>query len=606
MFLPGELPFRGSIEGGYAGMARFISQHPNPWGWNPLQYCGLPAQFLYVPALPYLTALLVRVAPWLTPDYGYRLIAAVATCLGPVTVFFFALQFTRSRRWALAAAVVYSLFSPSYGLFPAVEKDRGLVQLPWRAQVLAKYGEGPHNFGLTLLPLALAALWRAGRERSYPTWFFAAVVLAAIPLSNWVAAFALALSCLLLLLAATLLDPEFRAWRAFAAAGLAYLLACFWLTPGFVRTIAFNWPSDSFGYHLGQTQRWLLAGMIAGVALIGVAFRLLRGSFYFCLVTMGAFAFGWIATGYYVFGTDTVPESRRYALEFELFLALAAVEAVRITLRSKNPTVRLCVYGCAGALLLAGLPQLWAYLTQGGERWRPRPPETTVEYRLARWLADHHPQGRVFASGGLRFRLNSWFDLPQTGGGFETGLRNRAPIDLAYRVRTGSDRAEMLRDLRTLGVEYLVVHGPRSQEYYRDFHHLERLEGLPIAYREDDDTIYSLPLPPLVRFLPDEQPLQARWASPTTLEIDGPPAPGRTISVRVNADPGWRTASDIQIETDAVGYIVLRANAAGPVHIELRYQGTTEQRIMAAVSAAAWIGALAALFISKRDQRIHL
>src|SRR5205085_4586023 len=72
LFLPGELPFRGSVEGGYASMARFISMHPNPWGWNPFQYCGVPTQFLYVPGLPYLTALFVRVVPSLAPDYAFR------------------------------------------------------------------------------------------------------------------------------------------------------------------------------------------------------------------------------------------------------------------------------------------------------------------------------------------------------------------------------------------------------------------------------------------------------------------------------------------------------------------------------------------------------
>ena len=45
LFAPGETPYRDSIEGGYAGMARFFAEHPNPWGWNPTQYCGLPAQF---------------------------------------------------------------------------------------------------------------------------------------------------------------------------------------------------------------------------------------------------------------------------------------------------------------------------------------------------------------------------------------------------------------------------------------------------------------------------------------------------------------------------------------------------------------------------------
>src|SRR5262249_28241500 len=162
-------------------------------------------------------------------------------------------------------------------LFPAVEKDRGIVQLPWRIQVLAKYGEGPHNTGLTLLPLALLAVWMSGKGRGYRLIFAAAVLLAAIPLANWVAAFGLSVSCVLLLLAAWG-EQEFRAWRALASAALAYLLACFWLTPSFVKTIAFNWPADSFAYRLHEKQVWLLAGVALGALTIRLAFRLLRGS----------------------------------------------------------------------------------------------------------------------------------------------------------------------------------------------------------------------------------------------------------------------------------------------------------------------------------------
>jgi hypothetical protein len=209
LFFPGELPFRGSIEGGYFAMARFLSDHPNPWGWNPLPYCGLPTQFLYVPVLPYGTALLLRLLPHLGPDTVYRVIVSVLACLGPVTLFLFAFEFTRNRRWCFGLAVTYSVVSLSYALFPAVEKDRGIVQLPWRIQVLAKYGEGPHNAGLTLLPLALLALWLAATLRGYARIFAAALMVAAIPLTNWVAALSLAISCLLLLLAAWG-EPDFR------------------------------------------------------------------------------------------------------------------------------------------------------------------------------------------------------------------------------------------------------------------------------------------------------------------------------------------------------------------------------------------------------------
>jgi hypothetical protein len=625
LFMPGELPYPGSIERGYVGMARFLSLHPNPWGWNPFPYCGLPTQFMYVPALPYISALWMRLLPHVAPDTVYRTIVSLATCLGPVTLFLFALHFTGSRRWSFAMAVAYSLLSPSYALFSAVEKDRGIAQLPWRIQVLAKYGEGPHNTGLTLLPLALLAIWRAGTSRRYAHIMGAAVLLAAIPLSNWVAAFALAISCALLLLAAWG-EPEFVWWRALAAAGLAYLLACFWLTPSFVKTIAFNWPVDSFAYHLGKTQAWLLLGMAAGVLLIRAAFRWQRGSFYFCLATMGAFVFGWISTAFYVYGVDTIPESRRYAIEFELFLALALVEAFRLAMRSTNGTIRMCAIGTGAVMFLVGAPQLWAYATEGWQRWRPSPPESTVEFQLAQWLAQHSPEGRVFASGGLRFRLNSWFDVQQVGGGFETGLQNRVPVDLAYRIRSGSEGT--LLDLKALGAQYVVIHGPKSREYYRDFMRPERVAGhLPVAFHMEDDTVYALAARPLAHLLrsgelpgedarehaealvpyvaaiddPSRPALVTRWTDTSSLTVAGPVPPDTVIEVQVNADPGWRATEagrEIAMTQDQLGFIVLHPAPAAAAHIELRYRGTAEQRIMAAVCILAWAAPLLALFRS--------
>jgi hypothetical protein len=629
LFIRGELPFRGSIEGGYVSMARFIANHPNPWSWNPLQYSGLPTQFMYVPGLSYLTAL----GAWITQmpvDYVYRLLTATFACLGPVTVFFFALYFTKSRWWALAAALGYSFLSPSYGLFPAVEKDRGIVQLPWRIQVLAKYGEGPHNTGLTILPMALLALWLAATRRTYARILVAAVLLAAIPLTNWVAAFGLAIACLALLLAA-FGEPDFRYVRAFAAAGLAYALACFWLTPSFVHTIAFNWPVDSFGYQLLSTQKLLVIGLFAGALAVRAAFYFLGGSFYFRFTVIAAFAFCWITTSWYIFGVDTIPESRRYAIEFELFLALAVAEALRLTWKHPNDTVRLCARCCAGLLLLAGTPQLYAYVTQGWKVWTPVPREQTVEFQLAQWIARHRPDGRVFASGGLRFRLNSWYDLPQVGGGFETGLTNRTPYELAYRVRAGTglrpghEAEDTVRFLKALDAQYVVINGPTSKEYYRDFKHPERMTDLRIVYREGGDIIYALPYRPMATVIQaaelpagdptvdpetlapyvaaiddDSRPqLLVRWTGPASLNIDGRIPPDRLVSVRENAAPGWSAKENnlpIPITPDKLGYMVLHPVGGDLSHIELRYNGTAEQRIMAAVCALAWIAAIAALF----------
>ena len=627
LFLPGEFPFRGSIEGGYAGMARFLWAHPNPWGWNPFQYCGLPTQFLYVPLIPYSAAGAAHLFG-IAPDYAHRLITSVATCAGPVTLFFCVLYFLGREhwKWALAVAVAYSVFSPSYGLFPQIEKDRGIVQLPWRIQVLAKYGEGPHNLGLTLLPLALLAVWAAGKRGGRRRIVIAAVVLALIPLANWLSAFSLAIACLLLLFAAWG-EPDFRYGPPFAAAGVAYLLASFWLTPSFIRTIAFNWPADSFGYHLQSKQAWLLAGMAGGVIAIRLICGRLRASFYFCFVLLGAFVFGWIASAWYVYGVDTIPESRRYAIEFELFLILAVGEALRLAIASKDQTVRMCAWGSAGVMLIVGLPQFWAYVMQPRDRWTPVPAATTIERRLADWIAANHPQGRVFASGGLRFRLNSWHELAQVGGGFETGLRNRMPLDLAYHVRTGKslrpgrEVADALLELQALGVEYMAVHGRNSKEYYRDYADPERLAAaIPRTFRLEDDAVYRFrPFPLAHPMREDDLPgddagahperleryvaamsdtLRTRWLDTTSLAIDGPIAAGQVVAVQINADPGWEALQDghpIPMAIDRLGFITLRPVPATTAHIDLRYRGTAEQRIMAAIDALALLGALAAL-----------
>ena len=631
LFMPGELPFRESIEGGYVGMARFISQHPNPWGWNPFPYCGLPTQFMYVPGVPYLAALFIALLPHVSPDFCFRTVVSLMTCLGPVTLFFFALYFTRNRAWSFAMAIAYSLLSPSYTLFPAVEKDRGIAQLSWHMKVLAKYGEGPHNTGLTILPLALLALWRAIKGRGYPAILAAAILLALIPLTNWVAALGLAISCALLLLAAWG-EPDVQPKRAVIAAGVAYLLACFWLTPSFVSNILFNWPVDSYGYQVHGKQTLSLVGIVVGVLLIRLLFRFLRGSFYFCFVTLGAFAFGWIATVFYVFGTDTVPESHRYAIEFELFLALAFVEGCRLTLRSSDSTIRLCAKGVIGVMLLVGSPQVWAYLTQGWDVWSPSPPESTVEYKIAQWIAQHPPAGRVFATGGLRYRLNSWFDIPQIGGGFETGLTNRVPVNVAYHIRVGEgpwrghEVEETMLELKALGVEYMVIHGPKSREFYRDFRRPERISAsLPQVFHIEDDTVYAVPFRSLAHLMrPEELPdadvvvhpqalsryvaaiedtgrpsLTAHWTGVDTLDVTGPVPPDNVIAVQVSNDDGWQASQDgrdVEITEDRLGFMVLHPTAAAAAHIELRYRGTIEQKIMAVVSVLAWVGAILALF----------
>ena len=637
LFQAGELPFRDSIEGGYASMARFIAAHPNPWGWNPTQYCGLPTQFTYLPLLHYTVAAAHAVIPYLEIEHVYRLVTVVFTLLGPSILFLFVLSFTGSRRWAFATALTYTLFSPVYGLISQIDHDRGLVQLPWRLQVLAKYGEGPHNATLMLLPLTVLALWRAAVSGRFPSVFAAALLLAVTALTNWVGALALAWLVLVLVLIAPLHSKEtgFQIAPILRASAIGYGLSCFWLTPSFVQTIIFNWPKDAFNYQLRVQQMSFMAGFAAGALLVWLLCRLLCRLPYLCFLLLSFFGFAWVVLGYYWFGTDTIPESRRYALEFEMFLLLLLFEALRQILRTGKGYL---IYPALALVVLCystGVRQVWRYATSDPLRWRPTAKEFTTEYEAGSWLAGRHTQGRVYASGGLRFRLNSWFETAQVGGTFETGLRNRVPLDFAYQIRTGigsgpgRDGEDAVQQLTALGVEYVIVHGPKSDEYYRDFARPAKFKGLlEEVWSQRDDIIYRLPFTSLAHLvrreeLPPRPPvagglqylaaysaalrdparpqLISAWDGPSRLRLSGPIPEDMLISVAVNFDEGWAASQDgrsIPSAASQLGFLLLHAKASPDSNIVLEYCGTVEQRMMALLSLLTWLACV--YFLWKR------
>ena len=70
------------------------------------------------------------------------------------------------------------------------------------------------------------------------------------------------------------------------------------------------------------------------VLLRFVLARLLPDHHYLRFVTLTSFVFLWIVLWFYWEGLNTVPESRRYALEMEMFLWLAIFEWLRLVMRS--------------------------------------------------------------------------------------------------------------------------------------------------------------------------------------------------------------------------------------------------------------------------------
>ena len=292
-----------------------------------------------------------------------------------------------------------------------------------------------------------------------------------------------------------------------------------------------------------------------------------------------------------------------------------------------------CALAASVPLLFVGAGQAWKYTTKSLSQWRPVPRQETVEYRLASWLDAQNPRGRVFATGGLRFRLNAWFDEPQIGGTFETGLRTRVPLDYLYQIRTGigskdgEEGKDAVLQLKSMAVEYVVVHGPKSEEYYHDIRNPTKFDGLLERVHSDGDNyLYRVPfhsyahlvrpnelpihhhpywLPPYAAAIDglDRPHLASTWNGPNELRIDGPVPEGMSVVVLVNHDAGWRAEQDgrpVAIEATKLGVILVRARTSAQSSITLRYEGTLEPRVMAAVSGLAWVVAIGALFRRRR------
>lgn len=636
LFLPGEHKYRDSIEGGYASMARFLSEHPNPFGWNPVQYRGLPTHDWYLPVVPYSGALAIRTLPFLKPEHVYRLVVVTLTCLGPVTLFLFVLEFTRQRGWALFTALLYSLCSTGYLLFPAIKSDQGFTYVPWRIQVLVKYGEGPHNVGLMLIPLALIACWRAAVGRRFWQLALAGLSLAAVVLTNWIAAVALAWCCLMMLVAGAVSRPEtgFLGRRVLLASAIGYALAAFWLTPSYLITTFFNWPTDAFNYKVDATKYVLGLGLAGFPLLIAWAFRKKPERYYFCYLLLCLSGFAWVVTAHYWWKIDIIPEARRYALEVEFFLFAAVGELLRIVVPGPEGRRRDWVLVTAGFCFAFLSAQPGTYLGRTWIMLRPAPRETTIEYHVAEKLASLRPEGRVFVSGGTRFRLNSWFLIPQLGGTFESGLRNRGALELYYHVQRGPNRPQDVRFddalnmLRAAGVEYMAFHGKNSREHWRDVWELDlAVSQLEKVWSEGDDAIYRVPFSGLANFVSDaEVPrgipvgaaagniepyvraieadgrprIKVAWEDTGRIILSAPSTPARMrISLRVSYDNGWRAWQDgqgIPVKSDPLGNLLLEPRAADrPSTVQLEFGSSWQQIFGTGVSllaAAACLGAI--------------
>ncbi len=460
----------GSIEGVYIGLARYIAANWRDLSWFPVWYGGIPFQNAYPPVFPVLVA--TATAGGASPAVAYHAVAAAFYCLGPVALFWMARRFSGSLASSFAAGLLYSLFSPSTLLVQAIRQDAGGVFQPRRLQALIQYGEVPHLAALTLLPVAIVLLDLAVRKRCARHFVLAAVAAAAVVLTNWLGAFALAAAAAAYLLALW----SRKGWLLAACVALyAYVLAMPWIPPSTLAAIHAN-AEHGGGLYPGSARN--LAGLgllLCAAAMVGLWFERMKTPLILRFAVLFSGIIGTIVLAAYWFGVAFVPQPQRFHFELEMGLVLAAVFAARPVVARLNNRAKGAVV-CA--LLVFCVWQAPRYRAAADRMSRPIDIRSTTEYKAARWFEANMGGRRVFAPGSVSLWMLAFTDTPQLNGGFEQGITNPNIDGIIYQLYTGQGAGAREDEIGELWLKAYGVHAVFvGQDVYHAFRNRRKFSG---------------------------------------------------------------------------------------------------------------------------------
>lgn len=561
--------------------------------------------------------------------HAYHVILALAYCLGPVTLFWFVLDWSGSVTAAGVTGALFSLISPSALMFPAIRALAGGPWAPVRLFNLVYYGEAPHLLALTLLPLALLFLRRAAVRKDGWSFVWAVLSCSAVVLSNAFGALTIGLGALCAGLALN------SGWVRIVAAGItSWCLSSPWLTPSLIGLIRENAFSNRGQYSAGSATQIATALL---PALLVVTWWLTRRSEVYARFL---WLFGlWMCAFPVLFhaaGVTLVPQAHRYQLEMEMALCMAG-GAMFGQLPLKSGKWRPALTGLAAVPVVF---QMVGYLNFAHRQIRPFEIEKTAERAVARWIDLHLPGQRVMVSGGGAWVFNVFSDGPQMSSGHEPTAPNFIQQIAVYQIYSGMNAGERdaevsLLWLKAFGNQAVVVPGMRSQEVYKPYTNSRKFEGvLAVLWEGRGDTIYRVPqrtaslahvmppgaiaqrrpvngldLDPVREYVaalddPAMPELRMECSRNTSCRINGDVKSRETVSLQINYDAGWRALVGGRvrpIRKDGLGLMVVDSGCDGHCTIDIEFVATAEVWICRFVSAAVSMGlAILAAFSSRK------
>ena len=480
----------------------------------------------------------------------------------------------------------------------------------WRARrlvTLIVYGEGPHLTALCLLPLAIGLLHVALTKRRPWYYVLAALAIAAVPLSNWLGAMALAFS-----------------HRGVPAGGLPHALAL------------------GVGSHGGAGHLRIRAGVAVDVAgdhrgdprqcsARGQQFRIEHGAAHLPGGGGGGISAGGVGhgaqqggAGHALCAAGVVPV-RRYGARPLLVPALAGAAAGTLPPGNGHGVLggagvpgvaagvaripRRAAWGVGIAAALACVPIVVHQRRAAREMGKPIDIRTTIEYKTAKWLDAHMPGQRVFAPGTIGFWLNAFSDVPQLTGGFDNGIVNPMLPHVIYQVYAGDKQQVGIDLLKAYGCDAVIGGGKESAEVYHPVRapgEVRRADGIVAraaatsstmcrggrgAWRTPCGSSDQVQLTPVAYDTTAIQPYLAaldnpsypaaafHWRAPGDAVIAADLKPEHILSVQITWDKGWKAYAGgqrVHAWGDKLGQMVVEPRCSGPCTVELKYDGGTE------------------------------
>ena len=453
--------------------------------WYPYWYLGVPFRYLTGPIVPLFLFIARKILPNASLFTSSIYLLGISFAMGAFGWGAFSAKVTKSKKVGFVVAILLSF-------------------LPWRYFSSIALSETSEVIAKNFLPYALIAFFVYLKNKNKGRAFLSILAISTLFLINTSIIPILLVGMVSLILAVSFSKGKFTRLTKHIKLSLitlsfALILVTLWYTPGYWLTVILN-PSigGAAGYKVFLRIVDLLKvslPLVFAIAAVYFSGKIKSRLLVFSLTWTLTFIF--LTVFRFIGDPDFWQDWTSWVFELETGIALIAALPLAELFRKLNGkktdviySIKIYIVIFAG-LVTSFLVTKYIYSVLGKPRLISKEPPEGVKSLSV--LADIAEDKRVFLSGSTVFWANALYDLVQVRGGVDKAAIHPLWDHAAYQLREGKDADLALVWLQTLGVEYVLVHGPASAESYHDFRYLDKWKSVgQEVWQGEGDIIYKI------------------------------------------------------------------------------------------------------------------